>query len=93
MSQDNQTRNPSIPNQVSSISIRKNGEIIMTIQCEHETMDDNGYAVDSWVLIKDWHISGMGETIEQLYECPICRKLKREVYMHACTVDEEGNSI
>lgn len=53
------------------------------IPCEHESMDDDGYAVDTWELIKDWHISGMGETIEQHYQCTICELVKREVYIHA----------
>ena len=62
------------------------------VNCDHEILED-GYTVDAFELIKDWHISGMGETVEQHYQCTVCGKLKREVYIHACTLDDEDNPI
>ena len=46
---------------------------------------------DTVVWEKDYHIAGLGETLERRGQCIPCGKKYREVYLHSCIIDDETN--
>ena len=48
----------------------------------------------SWETVQwknDYHLGGLGETLERSGECRMCGKIFREVYLHSCIMDDEAN--
>ena len=55
---------------------------------KHKTIEDC-LNDSNYKAIDDWHIAGLGETLERNYKCEVCGKSWREVYIHSCVIDNE----
>ena len=50
----------------------------------------------SWKTVlweEDYHIRGLGETLERDGFCSVCLKSFREVYIHSCIIDNQTNQV
>lgn len=41
----------------------------------------------------DWHVAGMGETLEKNFACKKCGSVWREVYIYSCEIDNETEEM
>jgi hypothetical protein len=59
---------------------------------KHKTIEDC-LEESNYVAQDNWHMAGLGETLERNYECKTCGKSWREVYIHSCTIDNQTEQM
>ena len=54
---------------------------------------ENCLQESKYITTDDWHIAGLGETLERNFKCTVCNRSWREVYIHSCTIENSTEEI
>ena len=61
----------------------------MTDYCKDDGIDSVDVCMQHREVVRDYHLAGLGETVEQVLRCTVCGRMWREVYIFACRLDDE----